>query len=154
MNVLFNQRFSLRVGVSIPLGLTLLVALAACQSDSTPLANATPGGTPSGTQVGANQASPAVCGAGDKPETGLQGQVPLADRESGRSEQGYSCNMELVGQYQGEGATWVNPSYSHCAYMGTTFTGILQKKSQGVQVVDVSNPSKPVLSTNLTSPAF
>lgn len=160
MNFPLNQmNFRIRMGLGISLGIALAATLSACQSEA-PAAAGTAAtvsngsGAPSPTQVGASQASAAVCGAGSKPETGLQGQVPLADRQSGRSQQGYSCNMELVGQYQGEGATWVNPSYSHCAYMGTTFTGILQKKSQGVQVVDVSNPSKPVLSTNLTSPAF
>ncbi len=54
---------------------------------------------------GANFVTPAPCGAGSVPETGLQGQVSLADRESGRSKQGYKCNMELGGQYQGEGST-------------------------------------------------
>ena len=44
-------------------------------------------------------AAPARCGPGSRPETGLQGQVPLQDRLNGRSMQGYSCNMELVGQY-------------------------------------------------------
>src|SRR5688500_19845133 len=50
------------------------------------------------------------CGLGSKPETGLQGQVTIADRESGRSSAGYTCNMELVGHYgvkDGfEGAEW------------------------------------------------
>jgi hypothetical protein len=41
----------------------------------------------------------ANCGPGSRPETGLQGQVPLADRQSGRSSQGYWCNLELVGRY-------------------------------------------------------
>ncbi|MES2425242.1 MAG: hypothetical protein V4562_12485 [Pseudomonadota bacterium] len=96
----------------------------------------------------------AVCGPGSAPETGLQGQVPLADRTSGRSKQGYSCNLELVGQYQGEGSTWVNPFFDKCAYMATAFDGIPFKKSQGVQVVDLSNPAQPKLSANLTSPAM
>lgn len=98
--------------------------------------------------------APAVCGPGSAPETGVQGQVPLADRTSGRSQQGYQCNLEKEGQYQGEGATWVNPSYGHCAYMGTSFGGIPNKKSQGTQVVDVSDPTNPHLTANLTSPAM
>ncbi|GAA0624103.1 hypothetical protein GCM10009547_29050 [Sporichthya brevicatena] len=96
----------------------------------------------------------AVCGPGSSPESGLQGQVPLADRQSGRSQQGYSCNLELLGRYQGEGTTWVNPQYRHCAYHATSMAGIGKKKSEGVQVIDASNPRKPRLSTNLTSPAM
>lgn len=107
-----------------------------------------------GPQTATSRIARANCGPGSQPETGLQGQVPLADRQSGRSQQGYSCNMALVGQYQGEGATWVNPFYGQCAYMATAFNGIPFKRSQGVQVVDVSDTRQPRLSTNLTSPAF
>jgi hypothetical protein len=96
----------------------------------------------------------AVCGPGSRPETGLQGQVPQADRLSGRSQEGYSCNLQRIGQYQGEGATWVNPFYRNCAYMGTSFYGIATKKSQGAQVVDLSDPTHPRFATNLTSPSF
>lgn len=130
----------------------IALALAGCQSDSsTNPSSSTPA---TGSLIGASQASPASCDTGSRPEPSIQGQVPLADRQSGRSQQGYTCNMQLLGQYQGEGTTWVNPSYADCAYMGTTFTGIPTKKSQGVQVVDARNPAKPVLSTNLASPAF
>lgn len=131
----------------------IALALAGCQSDSSPISNSS--STPSnGTVIGASQASPASCDASSRPEPGIQGRVPLTDRQSGRSQQGYTCNMQLLGQYQGEGTTWVNPSYADCAYMGTTFTGIPLKKSQGVQVVNARDPSNPVLSANLTSPAF
>ncbi|SDC12856.1 LVIVD repeat-containing protein [Sphingomonas sp. YR710] len=92
----------------------------------------------------------ANCGAGSLPETGLQGQVPLADRNSGRSKQGYRCNLELVGRYQGEGGSWVNPFYRNCAYMATTLTGLL-KRSPGVQVVDLSDPARPRFATRLTT---
>ena len=96
----------------------------------------------------------ATCGPGSAPETALQGQVPLADRQSGRSQKGYSCNLELLGQYQGEGTSWVNPQYKHCAYHATAFTGPGRKKSEGVQVIDASNPRKPRLAGNLASPAM
>src|SRR4051794_28168144 len=42
----------------------------------------------------------AVCGPGDKPETGLQGQVPAANRTAGF--QGFSCNLQLLAQVRGE----------------------------------------------------
>jgi hypothetical protein len=96
---------------------------------------------------------PAACGAQDKPETALQGQVPLADRESGRSKQGYSCNLSLIGQYQGIGATWVDPQYGHCAYMGSALPATLAGKG-GVHVVDASDPRHPRNSATLDSPAF
>src|SRR3546814_18023029 len=74
----------------------------------------------------------AVCGPGSSPETGLQGEVSRADRDSGRSARGYRCNLELVGQSQGEGASWVNPSTSHCAYLSTRFLGVLRDRKSVV----------------------
>jgi hypothetical protein len=132
--------------------LTCAMGLTGCGSDNP--GNSTISRMAASGQNVSTFVAPANCGAGSQPENGVQGQVPLADRQSGRSKQGYRCNMELVGQYQGEGSSWVNPSYKHCAYMATTFSGIGRKVSEGVQVIDASDPSKPVLSTNLTSPAF
>lgn len=111
-----------------------------------------PGCQRSGPQV--NISDKASCGSNDLPEGEIQGQVPREDRLSGRSKLGYRCNLELVGQYQGEGASWVDPSSGHCAYMATSFLGIPTKQSQGVQVVDVSDPTHPKLSTTLISPAM
>jgi hypothetical protein len=91
----------------------------------------------------------ANCGPGSKPEPALQGQVPLSDRESGRSKRGYWCNLELVGQHQGEGASWQAAWYGHCAYYGTAFPST--QESRGVQVLDVSNPRKPQLTATLTT---
>ncbi len=91
----------------------------------------------------------ASCGLGSSPETGIQGQVPAADRASGRSAEGYSCNLERVGQWQGPGATYVNPSYGRCAYMGTK-----SQSRMGVQVVDVADPARPVRTAQLQSPGM
>src|SRR5579871_5910291 len=46
----------------------------------------------------------AQCSHGDHTETGLQGQTTIAERLSGDSEKAYNCNLELVGQFQGEGS--------------------------------------------------
>ncbi len=43
----------------------------------------------------------AHCQPGDRVETGLQGQVPMADRDSGRAAQGYNCNLTLIGGLAG-----------------------------------------------------
>src|SRR3974390_229033 len=48
----------------------------------------------------------AKCGPGSRAESGLQGSTSLAERFGGASAQGFRCNMELVGQWQGEGASW------------------------------------------------
>ncbi len=103
---------------------------------------------------GATAVPAAHCGAGSTPETALQGQVPLADRQSGRNQQGYTCNLSLVGQYRGEGASWVNSSTGTCAYMATSWYGIPKKTREGVQVIDVSDPAHPTFSTNLTTNAM
>jgi hypothetical protein len=96
----------------------------------------------------------AKCGPGSSPETGIQGQVPLADRVSGRSRQGYSCNLELVSQYQGQGASWVDPAYGHCVYLAEAVLGNVSAVHRGVSVLNVSNPQFPVHSTDLTSPGM
>ena len=58
----------------------------------------------------------AACGANDKPETGLQGQVPAALRASGF--QGFNCNLTLIGQNKGipygGRASGPNKSMSKC----------------------------------------
>jgi len=70
---------------------------------------------------GAAEAGPvpkANCGPNDRVETALQGQTTLADRLSGQSERAYNCNLELVGQFQGEGSKWQLASFDDCAYYG------------------------------------
>ena len=94
----------------------------------------------------------ADCGPGSLPETGLQGQVPKADRLSGRSTEGYRCNLELVGRHQGEGASIQNAWYGDCDYFGTAIGGPV--RNPGVQVLDVSNPAQPQVTARLVSPAM
>src|SRR4051794_13064721 len=59
----------------------------------------------------------AQCGRWDWTESGLQGQTTNWERFSGDSEGGYNCNLELVGQWKGEGNfSQDGPAYySHCA---------------------------------------
>ena len=68
----------------------------------------------------------AQCGPSDRTESGLQGQTTSQERASGDSERGYRCNLELVGQFRGEGAfSQDGPSYfDHCAYMATEKAGL------------------------------
>lgn len=102
----------------------------------------------------------AHCGPGSSPEDGVQGQVPLADRLSGRSQQGYRCNLELIGQSQNEGASWQNAWFDHCDYYDTADnqgqgpTGAGAQQHLGTAVLDVSDPAHPAVTSWLTSPAM
>ncbi|MBS4103365.1 LVIVD repeat-containing protein [Tsukamurella paurometabola] len=86
----------------------------------------------------------ADCRPGDRVETGIQGEVPLEDRKSRRSTKGYNCNIDLVGQDQGDGAGIVSPSYKNCSYISTSFpTNLVGGRGPGVRVIDNSDPKKP-----------
>lgn len=125
-------------------------------------------------------ASRADCGPGSRPEPGMQGRVPVEHRESGRSSEGYECNMEVVGHYspddpQGfEGAEWQFARYEHCAYYSQRLAaagvpsfanGVPESQRQrllettvherpGTIVLDVSDPQDPKFSENLTTPGM
>jgi hypothetical protein len=89
----------------------------------------------------------AVCGRSDHTESGLQGQTTSAERAvvNGHtdSERGYNCNLQLVGQFRGEGAfSQDGPSYfKHCAYMATENDP--NQAHPGIVVIDVSDPRNP-----------
>src|SRR5205823_2793752 len=106
--------------------------------------------------AGAGHVPKARCGPGSKPETGLQGEVPMADQFDGRSQQGYRCNLALVGQYAGNGGAIMMAWAGHCAYMATGYSptdpDYAQKK--GVVVIDVSDPRHPVETTRLQTGAM
>ena len=76
------------------------------------------------------------CGAQDKPETGIQGDVPLADQFSGRALKGYNCGLALVGYNDlGRRGGNANMAWSgNCAYVAST---------NGIAVVDVSDATNP-----------
>ena len=94
------------------------------------------------------------CRPGDQVETGIQGEVPLADRKSGRSTKGYNCNIDLIGQYQGQGAGIVSATYGHCSYTGSSFPTNFLGPDPGVQVIDVSDPANPRMTDVLSEPAM
>src|SRR4051812_43982375 len=94
--------------------------------------------------------SPAQCGPNDRPETGLQGQVPLGDRASGRSVSGYNCNLDEVGFLAS--SSFANfDTYKNCAYYSDTIGAV--NAEGGTVVLDVSDPRKPVQTAYLTERA-
>ena len=94
--------------------------------------------------------SPAKCGPSDRPETGLQGQVPLTDRASGRSVSGYTCNLDEVG-FLPSSAFANFDTYENCAYYSDTIGAT--NAEGGTVVLDVSDPRKPVQTAYLTERA-
>src|SRR5689334_15863076 len=72
------------------------------------------GGGGGGSGTSAESAVPltvpkATCGANDNPESALQGQVTAAMRANGFK--GFNCNLQLVGQYKGEGGDWSSATF-------------------------------------------
>ena len=108
----------------------------------------------------------ATCGPGSRPELGLQGRVSQADHESGRAAQGYTCNTELVGsitQASNEGTyggfkvlRYIDSAGHECAFYDTTllFPTDVVDAAAGVRAVDMSDPSHPVVTATLVTPAM
>src|SRR6266852_6181864 len=101
----------------------------------------------------------AVCGPGDHPESALQGQVPAALRASGF--QGFNCNLQLIGQSRGDGASWQHAFFKdraghNCAYYDTSspVNGTANRTHLGTVVIDVSNPTNPTPTAYLSSLAM
>ncbi len=99
-----------------------------------------------------------VCQPGDRIETGVDGQLTLAERSSGASTRPYNCNLAIVGEYAGQGAGHQLLWYGHCAYVTTEGyeagqKGVPPLLHPGIQVLDVSNPRTPRYVTNLDDPA-
>ena len=108
----------------------------------------------------------AICGPGSRPETGIQGRVSSQDHASGRAALGYTCNTELVGSYTVPNAVgtvagfkverYVDAAGHDCAYYDTTLVFPLNVFDMvaGVNVLDMSDPTKPTLTDTLLTPAM
>src|SRR5262245_47886276 len=95
------------------------------------------GVTPAAAQVPDEARSPSLCGSADTPETGIQGDVPLADQQSGRAERGYNCGLAVIGHNDLGGLAGGDLTWSdHCAYV---------KATGGIKVLDVSDPTAPAV---------
>lgn len=101
------------------------------------------------------------CRPGDRPETGLQGQVPVPDRLSGAAAEGYICNLTEIGSWGSRAddpthrklSGWANfDTYRHCAYFHDGNDG--PDGDGGTVVMDVSDPSKPKQTDYLTTAAM
>ena len=124
--------------------------LSACKSSSSSRSNPAP---PTDNTI----AGELACGAADTPETGIQGDIPAADLESGRAIKGYNCGLSPVHQLEVSGAV---QGFDHCIYVRTGSTSrdsqdppviSVSDNTANIEVYDVSNPEAPVLKTTLTA---
>jgi len=113
----------------------------------------------------------AQCGPHDRPETGLQGQVPAALRAAGFM--GFNCNLELIGQSRGDGGNWQSAEFRDrerperfdrwgrghghrpervCGYHTTASPALSGPRANfGVPVLDLTNPRHPTPTAHLTT---
>ena len=108
----------------------------------------------------------AICGPGSMPETGMQGRVSREDHASGRAALGYTCNTQRVGSYTVPNPIgtvggfkverYVDATGRECAYYDTTllYPTNIADANAGVNVIDMSDPTHPQLSTRLITPAM
>ena len=93
----------------------------------------------------------AVCGPGSRPETGLQGRMAA---------EGTTCNTELVSHFGTSGGykveRYVDTAGHECAYYDTTllFPTNVGPDPTGVYVLDMADPTNPVRTEALLTPAM
>ena len=142
---------------------TFVVALLTASSAALGVASAAVAPAP---EVPVEATPKATCGPGSRPELGLQGRVSLADHESGRAMQGYTCNTELVGSIVDPTAQGTVGGFKvlrhtdqagrECAFYDTTLlfpTDVFDAEA-GVRAVDMSDPANPVVTATLVTPAM
>lgn len=93
----------------------------------------------------------AKCGQGDRVEI-VQGQTTLAERFASGKAREYACNLELAGQFAGEGAGFDLEVLGDCAYYATGQNP--KMRNPGTVVLDVSDPAHPRPTAYLNSPAM
>jgi hypothetical protein len=104
----------------------------------------------------------AECGPASRPEPDMQGRVPAESVTSGDALEGYRCNLEMVGRHGNSAGykvhRYIDAAGRECAYYDSTLlfpTGLAtHENGPGVHVLDMTDPSKPVLTASLVTPAM
>jgi hypothetical protein len=102
-----------------------------------------------------------ACSASSLPEA-TQGRVPSQDYTSGRAAKGYTCNADVVGHYGKTGGfkvlRYVDNAGHVCAYYDSTLLfpkdAVTNAEGPGVFVLDMTDPTHPVLTDTLKTPAM
>jgi MYXO-CTERM domain-containing protein len=93
-----------------------------------------------------------TCRTTDKTESGLDGQTTADEVDAGLNKIGFNCNTDLVGQYQGEGASWQLTAWKNCAYFDQAKNAA--EANPGTVVLDVSDPTSPMATAFLSDVAM
>lgn len=139
----FPRRLRTRA-VLLSFALSVTLGLAACGGDNSPAVLR---------QAQSFAVAKAQCGADDRQETGLQGQVPLSAQVGGFK--GFNCNLHATSatpSVRGEGlfgmfALIHDKAGRTCGYTGGAF-----KDSFGTSVVDLTDPQNGVETAVLKTP--
>jgi len=103
-----------------------------------------------------------ACDKGSLPET-VQGEAPAADYKSGRAAKGYTCNAREIGHFGTTGGyrveRYVDAAGHECAFYDSTLLFPTSAADEGTEttgtyVMDMSDPSHPVHTDTLRTPAF
>lgn len=101
----------------------------------------------------------AQCGPGSNPEPGRQGRMTAADAAKAP----FTCNTQLLGHFGAKGGykveRYVDRSGHDCAYYDTTLlfpkdAVVANQDLTGVYALDMSDPSHPVRTATLSTPAM
>lgn len=106
----------------------------------------------------------ARCARGSDPLQGMQGRVTAADMDSPGAEDGWRCNTSVVSHFGTAGGlrTWryTDANGHTCAFYDSSLqspAGLLTTlagPSEGVQVLDMTDPAHPVRTAVLRTPAM
>ncbi len=103
------------------------------------------------------------CSPGSRPEPGMQGRLAKEDVDAGRADEGYRCNMTVVGKTGSTGGfrvhRYIDKQGRECAYYDTTLLFPTNATSfslepTGVAVLDMTDPANPVRTATLVTPAM
>ena len=104
-----------------------------------------------------------ACGPGSLPESGISGRVPTSEVDSGRAAKGYRCNTVQVGHFGVTGGfqvhRYVDKAGHDCAFFDSTLlfpkdAATNAAEGLGVFVMDMKDPTHPVHTASLTTPAM
>jgi len=105
----------------------------------------------------------ADCLPGGIPEGPMQGRVAAEDIASGKVDNGFLCNLTVIGKSGSTGGfrvhRYIDRQGHECAYYDTTLlfpTNALSLSLEptGVAVLDMTDPAKPVRTATLVTPAM